>query len=159
MAMFWEFLTFELRFRLKSVSTYVYFLLWFTFAFLSVASENFGPVGSQNGKGPTSTEPMPIPSTIFGSCLFGVIVIAAIFGTVDPARFPARHLPDPLHQTHLEVRLPGRPLGRFLRHHRLRLLRHCSSVPSSAPSRPGPITPASPPITSGGICSRFFPST
>ena len=38
MAMFWEFFTFELRFRLKSLSTYIYFLLWFAFSFFSVAS-------------------------------------------------------------------------------------------------------------------------
>ena len=41
---------FELRFRSKSISTYVYFLLWFTFSFLCVASENFGPVANANGK-------------------------------------------------------------------------------------------------------------
>ena len=50
MAMFWEFFTFEIRFRIKSVSTYVYFLAWFAFSFLSVASESFGPVGGSNGK-------------------------------------------------------------------------------------------------------------
>ena len=38
--MFWEFFTFELRFRLKSISTYVYFVTWVLFAFLSVASTN-----------------------------------------------------------------------------------------------------------------------
>ena len=80
MAMFWEFFTFEMRFRIKSISTYVYFLVWFTFAFLSVASESFGPVGNSNGKvllnGPYANSLNDI-----GSCLFGVIVIAAIFGT------------------------------------------------------------------------------
>ena len=50
MALFWEFFTFELKFRLKSLSTYVYFALWLTFSFLSVASENFGPIGNRNGK-------------------------------------------------------------------------------------------------------------
>ena len=39
MAMFWEFFTFELKFRFKSISTYIYFLLWFTFNFLDVASD------------------------------------------------------------------------------------------------------------------------
>ncbi len=29
MRLFWEFFTFELKFRAKSISTYVYFLLWF----------------------------------------------------------------------------------------------------------------------------------
>jgi hypothetical protein len=78
--MFWEFFTFEMRFRIKSVSTYVYFLIWFAFSFLSVASESFGPVGNSNGKvllnGPYSNSFNDV-----GSALFGVIVIAAIFGT------------------------------------------------------------------------------
>lgn len=80
MAMFWEFFTFEMRFRIKSISTYIYFLVWFTFAFLSVASESFGPAGNSNGKvllnGPYANSMNDI-----GSCLFGVIIIAAIFGT------------------------------------------------------------------------------
>jgi ABC-type transport system involved in multi-copper enzyme maturation permease subunit len=78
--MFWEFFTFELKFRFKSISTYVYFLLWFVFNFLNVASENFGPVGSSNGKillnGPYSNVFNDV-----GISFFGVIIIAAIFGT------------------------------------------------------------------------------
>ena len=31
MALFWEFFTFELKFRFKSLSTYVYFALWLRF--------------------------------------------------------------------------------------------------------------------------------
>lgn len=50
MTMFWEFFTFELKFRFKSLSTYIYFAVWFTFSFLNVASENFGPIGNSNGK-------------------------------------------------------------------------------------------------------------
>jgi hypothetical protein len=50
MAIFREFFTFEMRFRMKSISTYVYFLAWFAFSFFCVASESFGPVGSANGK-------------------------------------------------------------------------------------------------------------
>ena len=37
--------TFELKFRFKSISTYIYFLVWVVFSFLDVASENFGPIG------------------------------------------------------------------------------------------------------------------
>jgi ABC-2 type transport system permease protein len=48
MALFWEFFTFELKFRFKSLSTYVYFLLWLTFSFLRVASEIFVPIGNSN---------------------------------------------------------------------------------------------------------------
>ena len=80
MAMFREFFTFELRFRAKSISTYVYFLLWFTFSFLCVASESFGPVGSSNGKVLLNGAYANSYNDI-GACLFGVIVIAAIFGT------------------------------------------------------------------------------
>jgi ABC-2 type transport system permease protein len=80
MAMFWEFFSFEIRFRLKSVSTYIYFLIWFTFSFLSVASESFGPVGNSNGK-VLLNGPYANSYNDLGSSLFGVIVIAAIFGT------------------------------------------------------------------------------
>ncbi len=80
MRMFWEFFTFELRFRSKSISTYVYFLLWFAFSFLCIASENFGPVANANGKvllnGPFANT---LDDTF--SCFFGLIIIAAIFGT------------------------------------------------------------------------------
>ena len=50
MKQFSEFFTFELRFRRKSLSTYVYFFVWTAFSFLCVASENFGPVAFNNGK-------------------------------------------------------------------------------------------------------------
>ena len=80
MRMFWEFFSFELRLRRKSISTYIYFGLWFVFAFLCVASESFGPVANSNGKvllnGPYATS---VYNT--GICLFGIIIIAAIFGT------------------------------------------------------------------------------
>jgi len=78
--MFWEFFTFELKFRVKSVSTYVYFLVWLTFAFLCVASENFGPIGSSNGK-VLLNGPYAISYNYLFCSFFGVIVIAAIFGT------------------------------------------------------------------------------
>ena len=80
MAMFWEFFTFEIRFRIKSVSTYVYFLVWIAFSFLSVASESFGPVGNTNGK-VLLNGPWANSYNDFYACLFGMIVIAAIFGT------------------------------------------------------------------------------
>ena len=80
MAMFLEFFTFELRYRLKSISTYVYFLIWFAFSFLSVASESFGPVGNSNGKVFLNGAYANSYNDL-GASLFGVIVIAAIFGT------------------------------------------------------------------------------
>ena len=80
MALFWEFFTFELKFRLKSLSTYVYFALWLTFSFLSVASENFGPIGNRNGKILLNSAYANTFNDI-GAALFGIIVMAAIFGT------------------------------------------------------------------------------
>lgn len=78
--MFLEFFTFEMRFRLKSLSTYVYFLMWTLYSFLTVASESFGIIGFQNGKLLLNG---PYANTINASyaATFGIIVIAAIFGT------------------------------------------------------------------------------
>ena len=39
MALFWEFFTFELRFRFKSLSTYMYFLVWIMFSVGSPGTE------------------------------------------------------------------------------------------------------------------------
>ena len=80
MSLFWEFFKFELKFRLKSLSTYVYFFMWFAFSFLCVASENFGPIGYGNGK-VLLNGPFAIATYDWLSTLFGLIVIAAIFGT------------------------------------------------------------------------------
>jgi ABC-type transport system involved in multi-copper enzyme maturation permease subunit len=80
MAMFWEFFTFELKFRFKSVSIYIYFLIWSTFSFLCVASESFGPIGNNNGKILLNGPYANIYNDI-GISFFGLIVIAAIFGT------------------------------------------------------------------------------
>ena len=80
MALFWEFFTFELRFRFKSLSTYMYFLLWLGFSFLNVASESFGPLGNGNGKVLLNSAYANAFNNI-GAALFGIIVIAAIFGT------------------------------------------------------------------------------
>src|SRR5450432_273578 len=80
MGMFWEFFTFELRFRVKSISTYVYSLVWSAFSFFCVASESFGPVANSNGKVLLNG---PFGNTLDDAyaCLFGVIIVAAIFGT------------------------------------------------------------------------------
>ncbi len=80
MRQFWEFFTFELKFRFKSISTYMYFLLWLMFSFLDVASESFGPLGSGNGKVLLNSAYANAYNNI-GTALFGIIVIAAIFGT------------------------------------------------------------------------------
>ncbi len=80
MALFWEFFTFELKFRFKSLSTYVYFALWLTFSFLNVAARDFGPLGGGNGKILLNSAYANSYNDL-GSALFGIIVIAAIFGT------------------------------------------------------------------------------
>lgn len=80
MHQFREFLRFELKLRFKSPSTYVYFLMWAAFAFLCVASENFGPVSSQSGK-VMLNGPWALTYDFLGACMFGMIVMAAIFGT------------------------------------------------------------------------------
>ncbi len=78
MVLFWEFFFFELKFRIKSLSTWVYFATWFLVSFLAIAAEDF--ISTGNGKqllnGPYSTT---ILYTFFS--LFGTIIIAAIFGT------------------------------------------------------------------------------
>ena len=80
MRLFWEFFQFELKFRFKSVSTYVYFGIWFFFSFFCIASESFGPIGSGNGKVLLNGPFANIYNDTF-ACLFGLIIIAAIFGT------------------------------------------------------------------------------
>jgi len=80
MTLFWEFFSFELKFRFKSLSTYVYFFLWLAFSFLCVASESFGPVSNGNGKILLNGPYANIYNDVFAA-FFGIIVIAAIFGT------------------------------------------------------------------------------
>jgi len=80
MRLFWEFFTFELKFRFKSLSTYVYFLVWLAFSFLDVASESFGPINNGNGK-ILLNGPYANAYNDLGVALFGVIILAAIFGT------------------------------------------------------------------------------
>src|SRR5580700_7681100 len=78
MTQFLEFLKFELKFRAKSISTYVYFALFFFLSFFSIAAEDFFSTGNDkillNGPGSTG-----ILYTIFS--FFGSIIMAAIFGT------------------------------------------------------------------------------
>ncbi|MFY9938557.1 MAG: ABC transporter permease, partial [Silvibacterium sp.] len=75
--MFLDFFLFELKLRIKSLSTYVYFALWFLMVFFSVAAEDWGPVGA--GKvllnGPYATMQYFLQLSAFG-----MIIMAAIFG-------------------------------------------------------------------------------
>ncbi len=76
--MFRELFLFEIKFRLKRVSTYVYFAIWFFMAFFFVSVRDFG--GSAGGKvfvnGPLNISLLMVQLTAFG-----LVVISAIFGT------------------------------------------------------------------------------
>lgn len=75
--MFWTFFWFELKLRVRSVSTYVFFLIPFLLMLFSVSVEDFGPVGP--GKVLLNS-----PYALLQCCgqftAFGAILIAAIFG-------------------------------------------------------------------------------
>ena len=75
--MFMEFFLFELKLRLKSISTYVFFVLAGFLPFFSIATRDFGPagVGKVALNGPWAT--LLITTQVM---LFGSILIAAIFG-------------------------------------------------------------------------------
>ena len=42
--MFWDFFLFELKLRLKSVSTYIFFVMVAALPFFSVSVRDFGPI-------------------------------------------------------------------------------------------------------------------
>ena len=78
MNMFLEFFSFELKYRAKSISTYVYFVGWLAFGFFCTGSQSFGPVGFQNGK-VLLNGPYALAYNQLAAALFGVIIISAIF--------------------------------------------------------------------------------
>jgi hypothetical protein len=75
--MFWTFFWFELKLRMRSVSTYVFFLIPFLLMFFSVSVEDFGPVGP--GK-VLLNSPFALLQCFGQFTGFGAILIAAIFG-------------------------------------------------------------------------------
>src|SRR5262245_9111630 len=75
--MFMEFFLFELKLRLKSASTYVFFLLAAFFPFLVISLQDYGPIG--NGK-VFVNGPFAIMLYTTQVMTFGSILIAAIFG-------------------------------------------------------------------------------
>lgn len=77
--MFWEIFLFEIKFRLKRISTYVYFAIWFFMAFFSVSVRQFGP-GSFGGKVFVNS-PYVIMQVVTSLMAFGLIVISGVFGT------------------------------------------------------------------------------
>src|SRR5271170_1694548 len=75
--MFLDFLFFEIKLSLKSVSTYCFFLLWVAIAFLLEGFSNYTmPPGKMLVDGPFITQLFDFQLSFFGS-----IVMAAIFGT------------------------------------------------------------------------------
>src|ERR1017187_1434552 len=75
--MFLEFLVFEIKLRLKSISTWCFFGLWVLLTFLLVGASNYTmPPGKTLINGPFVTQLLD-----FQLSFFGAIVIAAIFGT------------------------------------------------------------------------------
>jgi ABC-2 type transport system permease protein len=75
--MFLDFLFFEIKLRLKSVSTYCFFALWVTIVFLLVGFSNYTmSPGKVLVNGPFMTQLLDFQLSFFGS-----IVMAAIFGT------------------------------------------------------------------------------
>jgi len=91
MTMFWNFFTFELKFRFKSISTYIYFFAGYgPSIFLNVASESFGPHSATPTRQNSPQRPLRqrrLTTPAFP--LFGLLSSLAIFGNVDPARLQA----------------------------------------------------------------------
>jgi ABC-2 type transport system permease protein len=75
--MFWTFFWFEMKLRMRSVSTYIFFLIPFLMMFFSVSVSDFGPIGPGkillNG-------PYALLNCFAQFTAFGAILIAAIFG-------------------------------------------------------------------------------
>ena len=97
MAMFWEFFTFELRFRIKSLSTYVYFL---GLVSLLVSLRRVGKLRSRRQQQRQGPAQRPLRQLLQRRWLLPLWHHhhRRHLRDVDPAGFPARHLPDPLHQ-------------------------------------------------------------
>ena len=77
MQLFMTFFLFELKFRAKSVSTYVYFFIFFALSFMGVTLEDFSFVGPGRVliNGPMATLLQDVNIS-----LFGMLILAGIFG-------------------------------------------------------------------------------
>lgn len=75
--MFWTFFWFETKLRLRSISTYVFFLIPFLMMFFTVSVSDFGPISA--GK-VLLNGPYALLMSFVQYTAFGVILIAAIFG-------------------------------------------------------------------------------
>ncbi|MGC2287019.1 MAG: M1 family aminopeptidase [Candidatus Acidiferrum sp.] len=75
--MFKDFFLFELKLRLKSASTYIFFLLAALLPFFSIAARDFGPLG---GGKVLLNGPYAVLLITTQVLMFGSILLAAIFG-------------------------------------------------------------------------------
>src|SRR5258708_3218291 len=157
MTMFWECFACEHKCSFKSISIYIYFLLWFTFSFLCVASESFGPIGNNNGKILLNGPYANIYNDI-GISFFGLIVIAAIFGTSILRDFQRDTIqilsPNPSQSLLILV-----VVGPAFLSSPCSLFHVCLLASFSAPSLPGPTAPVSVLTIFPGTCNRSSPSS
>ena len=111
--MLWHITTFEISYRLRRMSTYVYFAIWFFMAFFSVSVRQFGP-GSFGGKVFVNS-PFTIATVLSTLSIFGLVVMAAIFGTAIYRDFEQEtyqtFFTTPIKKRHY---LGGRFIGSFL---------------------------------------------
>lgn len=75
--MFWSFLKFEIIYRARRASTWVYFAIFFLMALLTVSVANFGP--SPGGK-VMANSPYSLGNMYVQLSAFGTIILSAIFG-------------------------------------------------------------------------------
>lgn len=69
---------FEIKFRLRQISTYLYFALWFSMAFIAVSVREFGP-DSMGGKVFVNS-PYNISQLMVWLTTFGLVFMPAFFG-------------------------------------------------------------------------------
>lgn len=75
--MFFDFFRFEVQFRLRQISTYVYFLTFFAFCLLAASVNNFGP--GQGGKVFVNS-PYGLGQIYLPVSAFGTLVLSGMFG-------------------------------------------------------------------------------
>jgi len=150
MTMFREFFTFELKFRFKSLSTYVYFAVWFRLQLPRHRRRRLRSDRQLQWKC-CSTSLCQIYNDI-GISFFGIIVIAAIFGTSilrDFQRDTVQILfTKPISKSLTWAPLAGSFVATVFAFSGLLFGEFFARWP------PGPTTPALLPTTSPGICSR-----
>jgi hypothetical protein len=153
MAQFWEFFTFELKFRAKSISTYVYFLLFFALSFMASPAKTSSSAPAMAKS--CSTAPTP-PASTTSSSASSAHHHGRHLRHLHPARLPARHHT----RSSSPSRSPSSPTsaaaGPAPSSPPSLSSPDARSADSSARSPPGPTTPASP---NGAAHWYFQPSS